>query len=157
MGLGTLEAGFGDLQGPQVDGIAGAEAAHATVTGGSKELGSRGDVEAGGELAAIRVDVEAGDGEGRDGLQELRVEDVEQLGGDLGKVGVQVPLDAAGEKSEGLDETLDVGVGGLLRLELEARRHFGVALGEEVAHLAQVGQLLPVVAQQLVVMHHGFL
>ena len=147
---GALERRLGHRQRPEGHRIAGAEAAEGLPLGGVGEQRRvlRDDVAA-GQLPPLGIDLEGGDGHRGDGIQVVGMEDVEQLDGDLGELAVEVLLDAGGEEGERLDEALDVGVRRDVGPQLQPPGHLGVGLGERRPHVAQVGQLAPVGAQQL--------
>jgi hypothetical protein len=55
-----------------------------------------------------------------------------------------------GQEGKPLQESFDVGVLALIRLQLEAGRHLGIAFGELRPHASEKGELTLVVIEQIV-------
>jgi Tat protein secretion system quality control protein TatD with DNase activity len=85
--------------------------------------------------------------------QEMRVDEFRQVLGEARELGVDLHLHARGQEGEAFQQALDIRVGALEAFEAEAAGDLRVLDRELAAHLAQVLQLLAVVAQQARVGH----
>ncbi len=63
-------------------------------------------------------------------------------------------MDAGGQKGEALQQALHVRILALARFEQQAPGHLGVLVGEFRAEVAEVGEFLGIVEQQIVA--HGY-
>src|SRR5262245_55831151 len=109
------------------------------------------DRESGRHLALVLCDVELRDRHRWYRARELWIQDVEQCAGDVGKLAVDLVLQASGEKGERFDESFDVWIGALVVSQLESLRDFRITLGEHASHASQVSQLRLVVLQEFFV------
>ncbi len=80
----------------------------------------------------------------------MRIQHRKQCIGDLRELVVELLVDAPGEERERLDHPLDVRVLAGVALDQQARGDLGIAIGEFLGELAQRGQLLLVVGQDVV-------
>ncbi len=96
----------------------------------------------------LEIRLEPGDAHGRQGGQVMGVERVQELPGDFREVVVERQLQPAGQEREGLHQALHVGVGDLRRSQLQTLGDLGVAFGEDLPHVPEVGQLFGVETQQ---------
>src|SRR5579864_875841 len=80
------------------------------------------------------------------------IQGIQQRGGQLGELAVEVVLNAPGQESERLQQALHVWVGTLGAAQVQPAGQRWVARGEGRARPAQVGQLAQVILAQLVLM-----
>jgi hypothetical protein len=84
-----------------------------------------------------------------DGVGEVvRVHHVQQVLREAGKLGVDLELDAGGEKGKRFQQALDVGIGAFERLDAEPAGDLGKLLRELLPGLADVLQLAVVVVEE---------
>ena len=139
-----------DLERPQRQLVRGAELAGGGGSGAGLAVhdAAAGELDASGEARVGQVGVDLRDQHRRRRRQELRIDDLQQALREARELGVDLELDAAGQKRKPLQQPFDIGVGDLEAFETEPRRDLGKLLRELGPHLAQVAQFLVVVAQQ---------
>ena len=161
-GLGGLDGGpqtvrrspfgLGNAERPDHRVIAGPELARDARHGTRQQRAATSDLEARADLRLFRPHLKLDHGHGGDRAKQVRIDDAEQRLGHLGKLVVDLQVNARGQESEGFQQPLDVRVLALIGLEVEAGGDLGILLAELRAHLAQERQL-PLVVEKQVVAH----
>src|SRR4051812_19488420 len=95
-----------------------------------------------GEFSAPGVDIKARHRKWGNGLDQMRIQNVEQRCRDLRKLGIQFTLNAAGQECKGFDEPFDMRIGRMAILQLKTVRHHWILPGELTAHLAQISEFV---------------
>ena len=142
---------------PQRDRVRGAELAVRVLP--ARQLRDQRSAARHGE-AAREVRVGGIDGQPRDHhrrhrREEVRVGRLQQVRDQARLLGIELELHARGEEGKAFEQPLDIRVGDLHALHAQPRGDLRKLAREFAAHLAQVGQLVAVEAQEAGV--HGYL
>ncbi len=95
---------------------------------------------AAGHLAPRAIDIETRDGHGRDRINKLRIQNAQQGLRDLWKFGIDILLNASGQKRETLNQALNMGVSGFRATKFQSTGNLGIGLSKGIAHAAQISQ-----------------
>ena len=139
----------GQLDRPERHGVAGGERAMRVLA--ARELrgqraAARHDV-APDEVRVRGIDAEARHQHRGHRREEVRIRGFQQVSDQARLLGLELELDASGEKREALEQALDVWVGDLHAFHAEPRSDLGELARELGADLAQMRELVAVEAQ----------
>ncbi len=149
-GQRAVEAGAAQRAGRQQHVAGGAEAAFDVLPGGRLEDGAAADgADRAGQFIAMPAEVELHDRARGKAAQVVRVQHLQQRGGELGKVVVQPLGHAGGQQRRALDQPFDVGVFAGVAGQLEFVGDGGKAFGKGAHVAAQQRQLGLVMRHQL--------